>query len=65
MNQNGKTEEETHKQTHILQAELQLLFVREEVLSELHSQAVRNEEAVKKGQNLGITHENSFIFSTF
>lgn len=38
--------------THILQAELELLFVREEILRELHRQVVVSEEAVEKSQHL-------------
>lgn len=38
--------------THILQAELKLLFVREEILRELNCQVVVGEEAVEKSQHL-------------
>lgn len=38
--------------TYVLQAELQLLFVRHEVLSHLHCQVVEREDAVKKRQHL-------------
>ena len=51
--------------TYVLQTELEFLFVWEEVLCELHSQVVGNEEAVEKGQDLGKTWENNFITGTF
>lgn len=38
--------------THVLQAELELLFVGEEILRELHRQVVVSEEAVEKSQHL-------------
>lgn len=38
--------------THILQAELELLFVREEILRELNCQVVVSKEAVEKSQHL-------------
>lgn len=50
-------------QTHILQTELELLFVWEEILCELYSQAVGNEEAMKKGQDLWKMCKNFFITS--
>lgn len=52
-------------QTHILQTELELLFVWEKILCELYSQAVGNEEAMKKGQDLRKTCNNNFITNTF
>lgn len=52
-------------QTHILQTELELLFIWEEILCELHSQAAGNEEAMKKGQDLGKMCKNNFVTSTF
>lgn len=38
--------------THILQAELKLLFIREEILRELNRQVVVSKEAVEKSQHL-------------
>lgn len=38
--------------THILQAELKLLFIREEILRELNCQVVVCKEAVEKSQYL-------------
>jgi len=38
--------------THILQAELKLLLVREEILRELNCQVVVSKEAVEKSQHL-------------
>lgn len=52
-------------QTYILQAELELLFVREEILCEFYRQTVGNEEAMKKGQDLGKMCKNNFIICTF
>lgn len=59
-------EEREPKRTYVLQAELQLLLVRHEVLSHLHCQVVERQNAVKKRQYLNQTNQiKRYFYSTF